>query len=263
VGRGKDQGEGKYCRTKEHRVNEISKALVKAFASLLHPRTLLLMLWPVLIALVLWLGLAFAFWSESAAWLQLQFEQSAAIGWAISVWPLALIVTYLAWILLALLFIPLVLITAVLIIGVFAMPAMVGLVAARAYPGLERRQGGTVAGGLWNSVVALAWLALLVLLSLPLWLFPPLWPVLPIALFGYLNQRVFRYDALYEHATGWEMETIFRRHRRELLLLGVVVALFGLIPVLGFLAPLYGGLAFIHYCLARLAQLRDEPVATQ
>jgi len=244
-------------------MSEISKALLRAFASLLHPRMLLLMLWPALVALALWLGLAFAFWSQTAAWLQLQFEHSAAIGWAITVWPLALVAAHLAWILLALLFIPLVLITAVLIIGAFAMPVMVGLVAERAYPGLARRQGGTVAGGLWNSVLALAWLALLVLLSLPLWFFPPLWPVLPIVLFGYLNQRVFRYDALAEHATGWEMDTIFRRRRRELFLLGVVIALFGLIPLLGFFAPVYGGLAFIHYCLALLAQLREEPVATQ
>lgn len=241
----------------------MTKALVQAFFSLLHPRMLLLMLWPVAIALVLWLGLAFAFWSQAAAWLQLQFEQSAVIGWAVTVWPLALVAAHLGWILLALLFIPLVLITVVLIIGVFAMPVMVGLVAGRAYPALARRQGGTVAGGLWNSVLALVWLALLVLLSLPLWFLPLLWPVLPIVLFGYLNQRVFRYDALAEHATGWEMETLFRRHRRELFLLGVVVALFGLIPLLGFLAPVYGGLAFIHYCLARLAQLREEPVATQ
>ncbi len=244
-------------------MSEITKALLRAFASLLHPRMLLLMLWPVLVALATWLGLAFAFWSQAAAWLQLQFGQSATIGWAITVWPLALIATHLASILLALLFIPLVLITAVLIIGLFAMPVIVGLVAARAYPQLERRQGGTVAGGLWNSVAALAWLAVLILLSLPLWVFPPLWPVLPIVLFGYLNQRVFRYDALAEHATGWEMEILFRRHRRELFLLGVVVALFGLIPLLGFFAPVYGGLVFIHYCLARLAQLRDEPVATQ
>ena len=244
-------------------MSEIAKALVKAFASLLHPRMLLLMLWPVIVALALWLGLAFAFWSQAAAWLQLQFDQSAVIGWAISVWPLSLIAAHLAWILLALLFIPLVLITAVLIIGVFAMPVMVGLVAERAYPQLERRQGGTLAGGVWNSVMALVWLALLLVLSLPLWIFPLLWPVLPILLFGYLNQRVFRYDALAEHATGWEMETLIRRHRRELFLLGVVLALFGLIPVLGFFAPVYGGLAFIHYCLARLAQLRAEPVATQ
>ncbi len=244
-------------------MSEITKALLRAFASLLHPRMLLLMLWPVLVALVLWLGLAYAFWSQAAVWVQTQFEQSATIGWAITVWPLALIATHLAWILLALLFIPLVLITAVLIIGVFAMPAMVAHVAERAYPELARRNGGTFAGSLWNSVIALIWLALLVLLSLPLWFFPPLWPVLPIVLFGYLNQRVFRYDALAEHGTSWEMETIFRRNRGELFLLGIVLAFVGLIPLLGFFAPVYGGLAFIHYCLARLKQLRDEPVANQ
>jgi hypothetical protein len=244
-------------------MGEIAKALLRAFVSLLHPRMLLLMLWPVLAALALWLLLAFAFWSQAAAWLQAQFDQSATIGWTIAVWPLSLVAAHLAWILLVLLFIPLVLITAVLIIGVFAMPAMVGLVAEKDYPGLARLQGGTFAGSLWNGAMTLVWLALLFLLSLPLWLFPLFWPVLPIVLFAYLNQRVFRYDALYEHATGLEMETLIRRHRRELFLLGVVVALFGLIPLLGFLAPVYGGLAFIHYCLAGLGRLREEPVATQ
>ena len=241
----------------------IARALVQAFASLLHPRMLFLLLWPVLAALALWLALAFAFWSHAAGWMQLQFDQSAAIAWAMGLWPLTLIAAHLAAILLVLLFVPLVLITAVLIIGVFAMPAMVNLVAERAHPGLERRQGGTFAGSLWNGVMTLVWLALLALLSLPLWFFPPLWPVLPVVLFAYLNQRVFRYDALYEHATDWEMQTLIRRHGRELFLLGAVVALFGLVPVLGLLAPVYGGLAFIHYCLARLAQLRDEPVAVQ
>lgn len=244
-------------------MSEITKALLRAFANLLHPRMLLLMLWPLAIALAVWLGLAIAFGLQAAAWLQSQFDQSAAIGWTISVWPLALVASHLAWILLALLFVPLVLITAVLIIGVFAMPAMVALVAARSYAELERRQGGSFAGGLWNGVMALVWLALLVLLSLPLWFFPPLWPALPILLFGYLNQRVFRYDALALHATSWEMETLIRRHRRELFVLGVAVALFGLIPLFGLFVPVYGGLAFVHYCLARLAQLRDEPASAQ
>ena len=244
-------------------MSEIGKALLRALGDLLHPRMLLLMLWPVAIALGLWLGLAFAFWSQAAAWLQLQFEQSAVIGWAITVWPLTLIATHLAWILLVILFLPLVLVTAVLIIGVFAMPAMVKHVAERDYSQLELRRGGTFAGSVWNGALALAWLGLLVLLSLPLWLFPPLWPALSILLFAYLNQRVYRYDALADHASAWEMQTLIRRHRGELFLLGVALALFGLIPLLGFFAPVYGGLAFIHYCLARLAQLREEPVATQ
>jgi hypothetical protein len=244
-------------------MSEIAKALTKAFASLLHPRMLFLMLWPVLIALVLWLGLAFLFWSQAVAWLQLEFEQSDLIAWAVNFWPLTYFATHLAWILLVLLFVPLVLVTAVLIIGVFAMPAMVKHVAAREYPALERRQGGTFAGSVWNSIAAIAWLVLFTLLSLPLWFFPPLWPLLPIPLFGYLNQRVYRYDALAEHASAWEMKTLIRRDRGALFLLGVAVALVGLIPVFGFFVPVYGGLVFIHYCLARIAQLREEPVATQ
>lgn len=244
-------------------MSEVPRSLLRAVASLLHPRMLLLMLWPVLIALVLWLGIAMAFWSEAAAWLQLQFDQSAALNWAIGVWPLTLVAAHLATVLLALVFVPAVLVTAVLIIGVFAMPAMVAHVAERHYPALERRRGGTFAGSVWNSVAALAWLALLALLSLPLWLIPLLWPLLSVVLFGYLNQRVFRYDALAEHATAGEMQTLFLRHRRELFVLGVALALAGLIPLLGFFAPVYGGLAFIHYCLARLVQLRDEPVAVQ
>lgn len=244
-------------------MNEIAKALMRAFASLLHPRMLLLMLWPVAVALALWLALAWAFSAQAAAWLQLQFQQSAVIGWAISVWPLSLFAAHLAWIVLVLLFLPLVLITAVLILGVFSMPAMVAHVAQRAYPQLARRQGGTFAGSAWNGAMALLWLVLLALLSLPLWLLPPLWPLLPMLLFGYFNQRVFRYDALAEHASSREMKTLERRHRSELLLLGMLLALFGMVPVLGLFAPVYGGLAFIHYCLARLEQLRGEPVATQ
>ena len=241
----------------------LMQSLIRAFVSLLHPRMLALMLWPVAIALALWIALAVLFWGRAVAGIDVMLRGTPVVEWMFAVAPLAVIAAHLGWILLLLLFVPLVLVTATLIIGVFAMPMMVNLVAERAYPGLDRRQGGTFAGSLWNGLLTLVWLALLVLLSLPLWLFPPLWPVLPIVLFGYLNQRVFRYDALYEHATGWEMQTLIRRHRRELFLLGIVVALFGLIPLIGFFAPVYGGLAFIHYCLARLAQLRAEPVATQ
>jgi CysZ protein len=244
-------------------LSEITGALIKAMASLLHPRMLLLMVWPVLVALALWVGLAVLFWSQAAAWLELQLGQSATFEWMITIWPLTFLATHLAWVLLALLFISLVLITAVLIIGVFAMPAMVGHVAWRAYPDLARRQGGTFAGSLWNSAAALLMLAALAGLSFPLWFFPPLWPALPVLLFAYFNQRVYRYEALAEHATRWEMETLFRRHRGELFMIGVVLALAGHIPLLGFFTPVYGGLVFIHYCLARLAQLRGEPVAVQ
>ena len=244
-------------------MNEIVRALINALASLLYPRMLLLMVWPVIAALALWVGVAVLFWSQAAAWMQLQLGQSATFEWMITIWPLTFLATHVAWVLLALFLIPLVLVTAVLIIGVFAMPAMVGHVAGHAYPDLARKEGGTFAGSLWNGVAALLTLAALSGLSFPLWFFPPLWPALPVLLFAYFNQRVFRYDALAEHATRGEMKTLIKRHRREFFLIGIALALAGHIPLLGFFTPVYGGLVFIHYCLARLAQLRDEPVAAR
>jgi hypothetical protein len=231
-------------------------ALTRAFFSLLHPRMLLLMIWPVLVSLALWLGLAFAFGAQAAQWLDAQLAASDLVQWMIQFGVLAFLAAHLSTVLLAIAFVPLVLVTAVLILGVFAMPAMVAHVARRDYPGLERRRGGSFAGSAWNSLAALGVFLLLAVVTLPLWLLPLLWPVLPVALFAYLNQRVFRYDALAEHASGEEMKQVFGRHRGELALLGVAVAVVGHVPILGLFSPVYGGLVFIHFCLDRLQALR-------
>ena len=231
-------------------------ALTRAFFSLLHPGMFLLMVWPVLVSLALWLVLAFAFWSRAAQWVDARFATSDIVQWMIQFSVLAFVAAHLSTVLLAIVLVPLVLVTAVLILGMFAMPAMVAHVARRQYSGLERRRGGTFAGSAWNSLVALGVFLLLAVVTLPLWLLPLLWPVLPVGLFAYLNQRVFRYDALAEHASSQEMKDIIRRYRGELLLLGVAVAVVGHVPVLGFFAPVYGGLVFIHFCLDRLQALR-------
>ena len=241
-------------------MERIFAALLKAFASLLHPKMLWLMVWPMLVALVVWVTLAALYWSEAAKWIDLSLNRWPVYEWAVSIWPMTLVAAWFGWLLLLLLFVPAVLITAVLIISVLSMPAMVAHVGERDYPGLARRKGGTVVGSAWNAVVALALFALLFALSLPLWLIPLLWPVLPVALFGYFNQRVFRYDALAEHGTAVEIAETIRRSRGELYLLGVALALIGHIPVVGLVMPVYGGLAFIHYGLARLGKLRSVPI---
>ena len=241
-------------------MNAILNALARAFVSLLHPKMLWLMVWPVIVALVLWMMPAALYWAEAAPWITAQLHQWPAYEWAVSVWPLKLIAAWFGSILLLLLFVPAVLITVVLIISIVSMPTMVAHVGGRDYPGLVRRKGGTFAGSLWNAFAALMLIALLFAVTLPLWLVPLLWPVLPIALFGYFNQRVFRYDALAEHATAAEIAEIVRRHRGGLFLLGVALAIVGHVPVLGLLMPVYGGLAFIHYGLERLGELRSIPI---
>jgi hypothetical protein len=241
-------------------MNAILNALARALVSLMHPRMLWLMVWPALVALVIWVTLAVLYWSEAAKWIDFQLHQWPVYEWVVSIWPLTLVAAWFGWLLLLLLFVPVVLITAVLIISVASMPAMAAHVGERDYPGLARRKGGTLAGSVWNAVAALVLFALLFAVSLPLWLVPLLWPVLPVVLFGYFNQRVFRYDALAEHATTAEIAELIRRRRGELFLLGVALALIGHIPLVGFLMPVYGGLAFIHYGLARLGELRSEPI---
>src|SRR5881296_3015604 len=241
-------------------MNAILNALARAFVSLLHPKMLWLMVWPVIVALGLWVTLAVLYWGEAAQWIAAQLHRWPAYEWAVSAWPLKLVAAWFGWILLLLLFVPAVLITAVLIISIVSMPAMAAHVGARDYPELVHRKGGTFAGSLWNALAALMLFALLFAVSLPLWLIPLLWPVLPIALFGYFNQRVFRYDALAEHATAAEIAEIVRCHRGELFLLGVALALIGHVPVLGLFMPVYGGLAFIHFGLSRLGGLRSEPI---
>ena len=235
-------------------------SLIRAFLSLLHPRMLALMIWPLALALALWIALAALFWGRAVAGVDTMLGGTPVVEWMFAVAPLAVIAAHLGWILLLLLFVPLVLVTATLIIGAFAMPMMVNHVAGRDYPRLARRQGAGVVGSAWSAFVALLWFCALVAVSLPLWLVPLLWPVLPALLLGYLNYRMFAYDALAEHASPDELGRILREDRAPLFALGVVVALAGHVPVLGFFAPLYGGLAFIHYGLARLDGFRTAPI---
>jgi uncharacterized protein involved in cysteine biosynthesis len=139
---------------------------------------------------------------------------------------------------------------------VFGMQKMVDYVASRSYPQLERRRGGGIAGTGWNGLVALAGMIGLAILSLPLWLLPPLWPIIPLLILGWVNQRLLRYDALAEHADAEEMRRLFRERRGSLYLLGLMLALAAYVPLVGFFAPVLFGLAFIHYLLGALDNAR-------
>jgi CysZ protein len=87
-----------------------------------------------------------------------------------------------------------------------------------------------------------------------------LWPVIPLAIVGWVNQRVLRYDALAEHATAVEMRQVFAGRPGTLYALGVVLALLAYVPFVGFFAPVVFGLSFIHYLLAALKVHRESPI---
>jgi hypothetical protein len=239
----------------------IAGSLLYGFANLLHPRMLWLMLWPMLVSLAVWGAVALALWARVAVWLGgllRQWLEAAPFVARFDLGDATLIAAHVA---LFLLFVPLVYLTALFILGVFGMQAMVEHVASRAYPGLERRGGGGVLGSVWNGLVAFCGMLLLALVSLPLWLAPPLWPVIVVAILGWVNQRLLRYDALADHAEHGEMLRIFRARRAPLYLLGSMLALVAYVPFVGLLAPVAFGLAFIHYLLGALAHERGAAAA--
>jgi len=233
-------------------MKKILASLGYAAVNLFHPRMLWLMTWPMLVALGVWGVLAAFLWTRTALRIAELIQRGLDMV-HLSFADAALVAGH---VILFLLFVPLVYLTALFILGVFGMVEIVDHVAATSFPGLERRRGGGMLGSGWNAVAALIGMLVLAVVTLPLWLIPPLWPVVPIALFAWVNQRLLRYDALAEHADREEMRRLFRERRGHLYLLGLLLALLAYIPLLGFVAPVLFGLAFVRYLLGALAEHR-------
>jgi hypothetical protein len=227
-------------------------ALGYGAANLLHPRMLWLMVWPMLVAAGFW-GIAALFLWVSTAIRIAGIIQSGLDVVHVQAPDAALIAAHAV---LFLLFVPLVWLTALFILGMFGMGQMVDHVAAVSFPSLERRKGGGLAGSIANGIATFLGMLVLAILSLPLWILAPLWPLIPLVIFAWANQRLLRYDALAEHASREEMRAIFRERRGHLYLFGLLLALVAYIPVIGFIAPVLFGLAIIRYLLGALAEHR-------
>jgi uncharacterized protein involved in cysteine biosynthesis len=235
-------------------VTLVFEALSRAFRDLFQFRVLWIVIWPILAASLLWLLLGVAFWSTFSGWIA---SGLTAIG--IQTWLEGVEPRWVAYgvqaIVHLILFVPLVFITALLITALFAMPALIHMVADRDYPHLERKNGGGFAGSLLNALIALGIFIAIWLITLPLWLIG-VGLVIPFIATAYLNQRLFRYDALAEHASQDEMRAIFSSQRSLLWGLGLLTGLVQFIPILNLFAPVLAALAFIHFGLARLKNLR-------
>ncbi len=238
----------------------ILRALAAGFRSLLTPRMLTLAVWPLLAAIGGWLALSWLLWDF---WLGL-FEGLIAAS------PMRGVLTDPDWswvpdslgaVFMVVFLIPAIWLTALAIAAVFQMPSMLNHVAARHYPALERKRGGTFAGSVWNALAAIGVVAVLWLATLPLWLLGPLGLAVPILIAAYVNQRLFRYDALGEHASAEEFKAVLARAKPRVYVLSALAGLIQFVPLVNLLGPIYIGLVFIHFFLRELAALRAERAA--
>ena len=234
----------------------ILDALARAFRDLFQFKVLWIVIWPIMAAALLWLSMGVAFWDTFSGWIASGLTAIGIQSWLEGVEP-RWIATGIQAVLHLILFVPLVFITALVITALFAMPALISLVADRAYPQLKRESGGSIAGNLLNASLAIGVFIAIWVFTLPLWLIG-VGVVVPFIAAAYLNQRLFRYDALAEHARREEMQTLFSKYQSSWWGLGLLTGLLQFVPLLNLFAPVLAALAFIHFGLARLADLRQQ-----
>ncbi|AYH45179.1 EI24 domain-containing protein [Azoarcus sp. DN11] len=240
-------------------MRNILLAVGRALRSLGRKGVFVHLVWPSVAALVVWMTVAVLSWSTLVDAIVHWIQGWAFVGEWLATTDLGAAATLVVVkIALALAFLPLIYVTAALLVAVFALPMMLEQVAQRDYGDLEQRRGGSNLGSAWNALVAGGLFLLGMLVSLPLWLIPGAGLVASVVLTGWLNQRAFGYDALMLHADREELLRLPRIQKAPMLLLGGGCALLAYVPVVNLVAPAFCGLAFVHFMLEALRRERAE-----
>ena len=264
-------------------MSQLLNSFWRAVAYCMHPRVIALSILPLVIMTVLSLGLGYFFWENALSAVRANLDSfelvNTSMRWLENL-GLGSLRLVLGPALVLFLAIPVIVIISLLFVAMFMTPAMVALVAERRFPQLERKKGGSLLASLLWSVGSTVLAAIALLVSMPLWLIPPLVLILPPLIWGWLTYRVMSYDALAEHASRHERQQILKENRAALLSIGVLSGYLGaapsliwasgamfvamapvLVPVAIWLYTLvfaFSSLWFAHYSLAMLEQLRSK-----
>jgi Etoposide-induced protein 2.4 (EI24) len=160
------------------------------------------------------------------------------------------------------LLVPLIFVSAVLFISVLAMPVVIRHLTAEHYADVQRLGSLSVMASASNAAKSLLLFFVGYIITIPLWFIPPLILVVPWLWWGWLNSRLMRFDSLLEHATRQEREQIIRANKTDYRVLGLSAAGLNYLPPLFIAAPVFGALAFAHYSLQSLRNLRSQSMAT-
>ena len=264
-------------------MNKLLDSFWRAAMYCLHPRVIALSILPLVIMAAVSLGLGYFFWEDAITLVRNSLESYELLGTMVR-WLEGLglnnLRVVLAPVLILFLAIPVIVIVSLLFVAVFMTPAMVALVAERRFAQLERKKGGSLLASVFWSLGSTVLAAIAMVLSIPLWLVPPLILVLPPLIWGWLTYRVMSFDALADHASSQERRQILMEHRGALLGIGVLSGYLGAAPSLIWasgamfvaMAPIlvpiaiwiytlvfaFSSLWFAHYTLAALEQLRKK-----
>jgi hypothetical protein len=258
-------------------------AFWRAGAYCLHPKVIGLSLLPLLLSAAIALLLGWFYWEAALTAVRGTLESwhlvDAGLSWIETVLGTSFR-TVLAPLIVVVIAVPVVVVLSLLLVAWLMTPAIVRLVVARRFPALQKKQGAGLLLGVGWSLACSAWALLLLAVSLPLWLIPPVVLIVPPLIWGWLTYRVLSFDVLADHADRAERRLLMDRHRWPLLGAGIVTGYLGAAPSLLWafsaatliLAPVlvvvsiwlytlvfaFSALWFAHYLLAALAALRAE-----
>lgn len=234
----------------------VFKAIVSAFRDLMRFKIAWIIVWPILVATFFWFAIGYFFWDNFSELTYQAFSEMGIGEWLKNIesdWVVVSIQSLLHIII----FVPLIMMTTLVITTIFVMPALIKLVANRNYPELKREHGGSISGSIINAMLATGIFILMWIITLPLWTIGA-GITIPFVAAAFMNQQLFRYDALSEHASKQEIKTVCASNRFSLWGLGLLTGFMQFVPVLNLLAPIFTALAFIHFGLAHLKLLRAK-----
>lgn len=265
-------------------MNGVATAWGRALRAGFSPRMMLLSLVPLLLSLLVWGGLLWAFGPALFDWLGDLFREygwfQTSSSW-LSTLGLGMLKVVVVPLVAILLLLPLMIASSLLFMGIFAMPAIEQYVSRRQFPKLEQKQGGSFAGSVWMNLTSVLVFALLWVCTIPLYAIPPLAIVVQAALWGWVSSRVMSYDALAAHASATERQAIMATRRWPLLGIGMASGVLGALPGIAWMGGavlavalfpflailsvwlyllifLFTGLWFQYYCLQVLEELRGQ-----
>ncbi len=247
-------------------VNFTIQALGRALKSQFEPKMLLLLIGPFFASIIVWALLAWVVWDPITNWFEVALfgpagQAKASMGvvykWFVNLGfdqPTRIVPNLIA----TLLLVPLIFVSAVLFISIVAMPIVIRHLTRAQYSDVERRGSLSVLASALNGFKSLLIFLVGYLITIPLWFIPPLILIVPWLWWGWLNSRLMRFDSLIEHATEQERVQLIQRHKSDYRLLGLSAAGLNYIPPLFIAAPVFGALAFAHYSLQSLRDLRSS-----
>jgi hypothetical protein len=258
-------------------------SFIRALLYCLMPRVMLLSLLPLVMMLALTMSLGYFYWQPTQDWVRemldswqmlqgmMDWLQARGAGGLQSVMVQLVIIFAIT---------PVLVIVSLLAVSMMMTPALLSLVVDRRFQHLSRKQGGTMVSSLMWTLGSTLAAVLAMLISLPLWVVPPLMFVVPPLIWGWLSYRVMVYDALLAHASREERIAIGQRHRGWLLFMGVLTGYMGALPSIVWASGAFFAAAFVllvpfaiwiyalvfaftslwftHYSLAALESLRAE-----